>query len=415
MNKYSAGILTIGDELLIGQITDTNSVWVGRQLNELGWDIVMKETVGDNVPAIIEAMARMMEKNHIVLVTGGLGPTSDDLTLDAMSAFFEKPLILFPEVKEHIRQYFTSRGRQMSHLNSKQFYLPEGVGILANEVGTAPGMYMKKNETHFFFTPGVPVELYYIFQHHIRPKLEMWNTNSIVQSRIFTAGIGETALVENLGDGLNGWPPGISIAYLPYLGGVRLRLTARGEDSDANERMIRKIGEDLKRRLGPHFISSEFGQWNEVIQDIMIRKSLTLATAESCTGGFIASEITGLPGSSGYFSGSVISYSNEVKQSVLQVRPLTLEVNGAVSSQCAEEMLDGLLELMKTDIGIAVTGIAGPGGGSDEKPVGTVFVSVGNVKRKVTERLYFKSSRRGIVEYSYHQAMYLLYKFLSTL
>ncbi len=415
MNKYSAGILTIGDELLIGQITDTNSVWMGRQLNEIGWDIAMKETVGDNIPDITEAMTRMMEKHHVVLVTGGLGPTSDDLTLDAMSAFFDKPLILFPEVKETIRQYFASRGRQMSQLHDKQFYLPEGVGVLANEVGTAPGMYMKKKETHFFFTPGVPTELYYIFQHHIRPKLEMWNSASIVQSRLFTAGIGETALVENMGEGLNGWPPGLSIAYLPYLGGVRLRLTAKGGNVRENEGLINRVGEDLKKRLGSHFISAEYGQWNEIIQNIMISKNLTLSTAESCTGGFIASEITDLPGSSTYFSGSVVSYANEVKQNVLQVKPETLEIYGAVSSQCAEEMLEGALALMKTDIGIAVTGIAGPGGGTDDKPVGTVFISVGNDKRKVTEQFYFRSSRKGIVEYTYHNAMYMVYKFLSTL
>lgn len=415
MNKYSAAILTIGDELLIGQISDTNSVWLGRQLNEIGWDVSMKETVGDNIPDITEAMTRMMEKHRVVFVTGGLGPTSDDLTLDAMSAFFGKPLILFPEVKEQIRQFFASRGRELSILHDKQFYLPEGVGILANEVGTAPGMYMKKNETHFFFTPGVPTELYYIYEHHIRPKLETWNSTSIVQSRLFTAGIGETALVENMGEGLNGWPPGLSIAYLPYLGGVRLRLTAKGMNAAENASLISRIEEDLKKRLGQHFISTEYGQWNEIIQNVMVTRNLTLSTAESCTGGFIASEITDLPGSSAYFSGSVVSYANEVKQNVLQVRSETLEDYGAVSSQCAEEMLEGVLTLMKTDIGIAVTGIAGPGGGTVSKPVGTVFISVGNGKSKVTERFYFRSSRKGIVEYTYHNAMYLVYKFLSTL
>lgn len=413
MPKNSAAILTIGDELLIGQITDTNSVWIGQQLDELGWSIHIKETVGDRVTDIVETMTRLMKHHQIVVVTGGLGPTSDDRTLEAMAAFFEKPLVLFPGVETKIRTYFTSRGRMVSDLHKKQYFLPEGVEVLSNEVGTAPGMHMMKGETHFFFTPGVPVELQYIFQEHIRPKVEKWNAGSILQSHLFTAGIGETAVVDLLGEGLQNWPPGLGISFLPYLGGVRLRLTAHDADKHRNTDLINGVRNDLMRRLGPHFISSEFGQWNAIIQNIMLRKTLSLATAESCTGGFIASQITNVPGSSGYFKGSVVSYANEVKRRVLNVRAETIETHGAVSHQCAEEMLEGVLKLIKPDIGIAVTGIAGPGGGTSEKPVGTVFVAVGNEETKDVQQFYYRSSRQGIVEYTYHQAMYMAYKFLS--
>lgn len=413
MPKHSVGILSIGDELLIGQITDTNSVWIGQQLDELGWDIDAKETVGDSVLKIVEAFTRMMKHHQIVVVTGGLGPTSDDLTLEAMSSFLGQPLVLFPEVEHIIRQYFLSKGRTVSDHHRKQYFLPKGIEILPNKVGTAPGMYFEKDDTHFFVTPGVPVEMRYIYEHSIRLKVEKWNTGTILQSHIFTAGIGETTLVDRLGEGLQGWPPGLGIAYLPYLGGVRLRLTAHGADQRRSEEVMKGVRLDLIKRLGHHYISSEFSQWNEIIQDLMIQKALTLSTAESCTGGYIASQITDVPGASGYFTGSVVSYANEVKHDVLKVRTETLETHGAVSPQCAEEMLDGILALLKPDIGIAVTGIAGPGGGTTEKPVGTVFVAVGNEHRKEVEQFNYRSSRQGIVEYTYHQAMYMVYKFLS--
>lgn len=407
--------MTIGDELLIGQINDTNSTWISQQFNEMGWTILSRETVGDNIQDITEAMGRLSKKSTVVIVTGGLGPTSDDRTLEAMSHYFETPLILFPEVQEKIRQYFASRGRKLSAHHSKQFYLPEKVEVLANEVGTAPGMLMQEDGKQFYFTPGVPVELRYIFDHHIRPRLESRRRTSLVQKRMFTAGIGETDLVDRLGDELKRWPADLKIAYLPYLGGVRLRLTAIGDNREENNTMISEARAYIKKRLEGYFIASDYNQWNEIIQHLMIRKGLTLSTAESCTGGFIASRITDLPGSSGYYTGSIVSYANYVKEDVLQVSHDTLEEFGAVSKECAEEMLEGLIDLTNTDVGIAVTGIAGPGGGSDSKPVGTVFVSVGNKIKNETRRFNFRSSRAGIVEYSYHQAMYMVYKFLSTL
>lgn len=414
MNKSVAGIITIGDELLIGQITDTNSVWISQELNKMGCEVGSKETVSDTIGSIADALHGMEEKCQIVLVTGGLGPTSDDRTIEAMSLFFEKPLVIFPQVRERIRNYFTSRGRSMSVHHRKQFCLPEGAEILENRVGTAPGMHIKKNETHYFFMPGVPVELRYIFENHIRPRLEKWFSDSLIQTHIFTAGIGETDLVDRLGEGLQGWPSNLRIAYLPYLGGVRLRLTANGDDKEYNQDIISRTKDDFITRLGHHYISSDYDQWNEIIQEMMIRENLTLATAESCTGGYIASQITDLPGSSGYFLGTVVSYANSVKQDVLKVSPYTLSEYGAVSEQCAEEMLDGVLELIGADVGVAITGIAGPGGGSKGKPVGTVFVSVGNTVRKNTVRLYSELSREGVVEYTYHQTMYSLFRFLST-
>ncbi|MBY5957945.1 CinA family nicotinamide mononucleotide deamidase-related protein [Membranicola marinus] len=413
MPENNAAILTIGDELLIGQITDTNSVWIGQQMDNMGWRIGAKETVRDSVPVIVEALTRLMHQHQVVIVTGGLGPTADDKTLEAMSVFFQKPLVLFPEVEAKIRQYFAARGKSVSEQHRKQFYLPEGTDVLSNEVGTAPGMHMSRKGTHFYFTPGVPVELRYIFQKHIRPQVEAWNSGSVVQSHLFTAGIGETAVVDLLGDGLHNWPSFLGISFLPYLGGVRLRLTAQDSDGVRNRTLVDQVRKDLIKRLGSHFVSSELGQWNEIIQKMMLEQKLTLATAESCTGGYIASQITHVAGSSGYFKGSVVSYANEVKTQVLGVRKETIQNHGAVSRPCAEEMLTGLLGVIDADIGIAVTGIAGPGGGSAEKPVGTVFVAVGDGSVMNVERFNYRSSRHGIIEYTYHQAMYMVYKFLS--
>lgn len=412
MNEKRSGILTIGDELLIGQITDTNSVWIGQKLNKSGWKILSKQTVGDDVDAIVAALEDMESQCQVIIVTGGLGPTSDDKTLEALSRFFNRPLILHQDVKEHIERYFSERGRQISPHHAKQFYLPQGAEALTNQVGTAPGLHFVREDVHFFITPGVPQELHYIFEQYVQPLLDRMASRREVQAHLFTAGIGETSLVDRLGAFLDQWPAWIKVAYLPYMGGVRLRITAEGNDLAENSRQIEVMRQGLKDRLVPHVISEKYDQWNEVIQHMMIDRKMTLATAESCTGGYIASQITTTPGSSAYFKGTVVSYANEVKRNVLQVREETLKIHGAVSSACAEEMLKGVLSVIRADVGVAVTGIAGPGGGSAEKPVGTVYVSVGNDSNVMTQRFNFRSTRQGIVEYTYNQAMYMIYKFL---
>lgn len=413
MNEFTSGILTIGDELLIGQILDTNSAWLGRELVEAGWKVRYHHTVGDREQDIVNALRAMAVQCRIILVSGGLGPTSDDRTLQAVAAFSDRKLVFYPEVKEKIETYFQERGRRMLPSHSKQFYLPEGIEILKNEAGTAPGLHLEHDGVHFFFMPGVPSEMKYIYHKSLLPRLRKIILPTQAQVRIFTAGIGETDIVEKIEEDIRTWPVGTEIAYLPYLGGVRLRITAEGSDAAGNQRVIDGITDRLRSLLGDHFISTESDKWNKILQNLCVDKNIRLATAESCTGGFIASQIVRVPGSSAYFTGSIVSYANEVKQNVLGVQAETLKTRGAVSAECAEEMLDGLLRLTGADTGIAVTGIAGPDGGTPGKPVGTVYVSVGNRERKVTGKIFYKSTRSGIIEYTYHQAMYRAYKFLS--
>lgn len=413
MNEFTAGILTIGDELLIGQILDTNSSWLGKELVEAGWKVRYHHTVGDREQDIVDALRAMAARCRIILVSGGLGPTSDDRTLQAVSSFSDRKLVFYPEVKEKIEAYFQERGRRMLPSHSKQFYLPEGIEILKNEAGTAPGLHLEHGGVHFFFMPGVPSEMKYIYHKSLLPRLRKMILPTQAQVRIFTAGIGETDIVEKIQDDINTWPAGTEIAYLPYLGGVRLRITAEGKEVVENQRVVEEITQRLRTLLGEHFISLESDKWNKIMQKLCVDKNIRLATAESCTGGFIASQIVRVPGSSAYFTGSIVSYANEVKQNVLGVREETLRTQGAVSAECAEEMLDGLLRVTGADVGIAVTGIAGPDGGTPEKPVGTVYVSVGDRRSKVTKKIFYKSTRSGIIEYTYHQAMYRAYKFLS--
>jgi|SRR5690625_371270 len=413
MSKYIAGILTIGDELLIGQIMDTNGPWLSRKMSEGGWKVRHHVTVGDRENDIVEALKGLAEECQVILVTGGLGPTADDVTLQAVASFSNRKLVFFPEVEQKILAYFKARNRKVTPLHEKQFYLPEGIEILKNEAGTAPGLYLQQNGTHFFFMPGVPSELKYIFKHSLRPRLAEIVSPLFSQVRIFTAGIGETAIAEMLQDDITDWPEWVDLAYLPYAGGVRLRITADGPDPDRNEQVLSKITRQIRQYLGSSFISTEQDAWSKVMKEYCIENKITVGVAESCTGGFIASQITMIPDAGQYFQGGIVSYANSVKEKVLGVRKETLETHGAVSAQCAEEMLAGVLEITGADAGIAVTGIAGPAGGSPDKPVGTVFICAGNREKRMVKRIFYKSVRAGIIEYTYNQAMYELYKFLS--
>lgn len=413
MSEHIAGILTIGDELLIGQIMDTNGPWLSRKMAEGGWKVRHHVTVGDREKDIVEALRGLAEECEVVLVTGGLGPTEDDVTLQAVASFSNRELVFFPEVEQKILAYFKARNRKVTPFHQKQFYLPEGIEILKNEAGTAPGLYLPLNGVHFFFMPGVPSELKYIFKHSLRPRLSEIVSPLFSQVRIFTAGIGETAIAEMIQDDLSGWPDWVDIAYLPYAGGVRLRITADGSDPDQNKSVLEDITRQIRQYLGPSFISTEQDGWNKVMKDYCIRREITVGVAESCTGGFIASQLTLIPDAGQYFQGGIVSYANSVKEKVLGVRTETLETHGAVSAQCAEEMLRGVLEVTGADAGVAVTGIAGPAGGSPDKPVGTVFICAGDRDKRKVKKVFYKSVRAGIIEYTYNQAMYELYKFLS--
>lgn len=413
MAENTVSIVTIGDELLLGQIIDTNSAWLGQELALLGFEVKAKYVVADEIDDICEALGAAGRHSKYVIVSGGLGPTSDDLTLDAAAKFFGDDLVEHKETKALIAAFFESRGRVMSASHSKQFFLPSKATVFENKVGTAPGMKLHRNGSDYFFVPGVPVEMKYLYENYIIPALNNGGSEDMVRYHLFTAGIGETTIVDIMSEELAALPSYIKLAYLPYHGGVRIRITGRDLNSEDKVNVLNQFKAELIAKLGPHFIAENHNAWTTAMASILTDKGLKLATAESCTGGYIGHKMTSLSGSSDYFLGGIISYDNRVKVDLLKVNQETLDEFGAVSENCAREMLLGLCRAIPCDIGVVTTGIAGPSGGTVDKPVGTIYIGVGNENRQIIEKFSFRSSRLGNIESTYSMAMYMVYKFLS--
>lgn len=413
MDNNKVSIVTIGDELLLGQIVDTNSAWLGQQLAQLDFEVVSRYVVQDDILDIQKALDQASYQADIIIVSGGLGPTSDDLTLEAVSMYFNMPLVEHIETRQRIESYFLKRGRVMSESHQKQFYLPQNARVLPNNVGTAPGLRLEKDGKIYFFVPGVPVEMKFLYENYIQVELNHGQSLHNVRYHLFTAGIGETSLVDSIKDELATLPSNIKMAYLPYHGGVRIRISGSNIVTSEQQSDLTALKQRIIAKLGEHFIVENHNDWGTIMAEVFLNKNINLSTAESCTGGYIAHKITERAGSSQYFFGSVVAYDNSVKQEVLKVNSETLSRYGAVSEPCAQEMLTGLLDLMGTDLGIVTTGIAGPDGGTEQKPVGTVFIGVGNKNQQIVQRFQFRSSRMGIIESTYHASMYMVYKFLS--
>ncbi|GAA5221405.1 CinA family nicotinamide mononucleotide deamidase-related protein [Membranihabitans marinus] len=413
MAENTVSIIAIGDELLLGQIVDTNSAWLGQELALHGFEVNAKYTVADEINDICEALTTAGRRSKYVIVSGGLGPTSDDMTIAAAERFFEDTLVEHEPTKTAISSYFESRGRVMSSHHAKQFYLPSNATVFANEVGTAPGIKMYRNGTYYFFVPGVPVEMKYLYEKYILPSLNNGGVDNMIRYHLFTAGMGETSLVELIAEDLSRLPPNIKMAYLPYHGGVRIRITGRDMDTPEKRDYLSRFKSTVIAKLGLHFVAENHNSWSTAMAAILKERGFKLATAESCTGGYIGHKMTSLSGSSEYFLGGIIAYDNEVKSALLNVKQETLDTHGAVSENCAREMLKGLCSAMPCDVGVVTTGIAGPTGGSKDKPVGTIFIGVGNENRQIIEKFSFRSSRLGNIESTYSMAMYMVYKFLS--
>jgi len=390
-----AEIITIGDEILIGQTVDTNSAWIAQELNLLGIDVVRIVSISDKKDEIFKALNNARKNTDLVLITGGLGPTDDDITKKTLAEYFDTKLVQNKEVLNHVEEFVIKRKAHMNDRNVKQADVPENCSIIKNEIGTAPGMLFNKGDVTYISMPGVPFEMKRMMTQFILPELaKIEKGYYIIHKVILTQGWPESKLAEHLEEWENQIPEEISVAYLPSPGIIKLRLTAKGTNQ---EHLINLISDQVKKLkiLIPRLIC---GYDNDKLEDIvgmlLNKEKKTLSLAESCTGGNISHLITSIPGSSEYFLGGVVAYSNQIKEAVLFVNNNSIVNYGAVSKQVVEEMAMGVRRLYKSDFSIATSGIAGPGGGTEEKPVGTTWIAVAS-ETMVLSKKYVLGNHRG--------------------
>lgn len=413
MKKYNATLLTIGDELLIGQITDTNSVWLGQQLSDIGISVKEKITVGDREEEIIKAINHAVTTTDIVLITGGLGPTHDDRTVDALCGYLGCGKSFYQEGYDHVMKIMEERGRTVTDAFKKQFSLPEVCTPLHNRMGTAPGILIHSGGGLIASMPGVPYEMKALMEDHILPLIKSSYTDQvIVHKTIRTAGVGESTIAEMIQEVEASLPDHISLAYLPSIGHVRLRLSGRGESEMELEKEIKRYVDDIKSILGNLVYGEGKEEVNDAIATISLRNKWTIGTAESCTGGAIAAQIVSSPGSSAYYEGSVVSYSYELKEKLLGVDRSTIETYGAVSEETVSAMAKGAKEKLGVDAVVSVSGVAGPSGGTPDKPVGTVWMACYDGNTMKTKRILAGKDRQVNIRYSTVAALNFLRLFL---
>lgn len=402
-------LITIGDEILIGQVTDTNAVWIAKELNKIGVAVGEMVTVSDEPGQIRETLDRYIGEYDLLIMTGGLGPTKDDLTKETLAEYFESSMVVVPEVLEKITTFFKKRGRAMIESNTRQAEVPEVCTVLMNNHGTAPGMWFEKGRSILISLPGVPYEMKGLMREEVLPRIrERVTVPAVAHRTIMTQGLGESFLAELIKDWESSLPKCIKLAYLPRPGIVRLRLSASGKCAEDAVQMLDKLVLKLQEIIPHHIFGFDDISLEKALGDTLKERALTLATAESCTGGNIAHLITSVPGSSAYFSGSVIAYQNEVKASVLKVENGVINRYGAVSKQVVEQMVKGVMTVLGSDTAIATSGIAGPDGGLEEKPVGTTWISVAYKNKLISKKYLFGGTRERIIDQASFTAMQLL-------
>lgn len=415
MENIKTSIITIGDELLIGQVIDTNSAWMAQELNKIGVWVHRRVAVGDVADEIWKALDDEGAASDVILITGGLGPTSDDITKPLLCKYFAGKMVMHEEALAHVTYLFEhvfKRPMPLLDVNRKQAEVPDVATVLKNYVGTAPGMLFEKNGKIFISMPGVPHEMKSIMEKHVLPLLKQkFELPYIGHRTLLTAGIGESFLAERIKHFESSLPQDIKLAYLPNYGMVRLRLTAQGE-KETTERELDETFSILKNEVMDVLAIDEDIPFEILLGRLLKEKNKTVSTAESCTGGNIAHLITSVAGSSNYFKGSIVSYDNSIKENVLHVSNETLSSVGAVSEETVKQMVKGVLNVMQTDYAIAVSGIMGPGGGSEEKPVGTVWMAVGNAHKTETKKMQFRFDRKRNIELTTVNALYLLCMFI---
>jgi nicotinamide-nucleotide amidase len=404
-----AEIITIGDEILIGQIVDTNSAWMAAKLNEEGISIKQISSVSDNREHILTALAEAATRADIILITGGLGPTKDDITKKTLAEYFNVGLVLNADVLANVESIFKKYNRPLLEVNRKQAEVPENCEVIMNNNGTAPGMWFNDKGKIYVSMPGVPFEMKYMMEEEVIPKLKAVLTLPvIIHKTILTVGEGESFLAEKIADIEDSLPANIKLAYLPKMGQVRLRLSAYGENEAELTDKIDVFAHKIVERVGINVVAEEDIPLEKVVLNYMADRGLTLTTAESCTGGYISHLITQHAGSSKVFLGGAVSYSYELKESILGVKNETLWQHGAVSRETVKEMVEGALFNFKSDYAVAVTGIAGPGGGTEDKPVGTVWIAVANANKTLMKKFTFGNKRLQNIERTAVAAFFML-------
>lgn len=408
----SVEIITIGDEILIGQTIDTNSAWMGQRLNEVGLEVSQIRSIADTEEAIFEALDAVKPETELVLLTGGLGPTKDDLTKHALTKYFDDRLIYSEETFQHIRYLFARFGRVPNELNKKQAELPEKAEILRNDMGTASGMRWKKNGCYYISMPGVPYEMRFIMDTHVLPwALQNLERGVVVHKVILTQGVPESELAKRIADWEEALPPFIKLAYLPSPGMVKLRLTARGTDEEMLRNVIAHESSKVHDMLGNVIFGEDSDSIEELVGKMLIKQRATLCLAESCTGGTIGHMLTKIPGCSRYFLGGTISYANEIKTSLLSVNPGSLQRDGAVSQEVVEQMALGAKKLFGATYALSTSGVAGPDGGTEHKPVGMVWIGLAGPENEViSEVFHFGSNRHTNIKKSALAALDMLRK-----
>lgn len=413
MNRIRASIITIGDELLIGQTVDTNSAWMGTHLNDAGIWVQRRVAVGDDRQAILSALDEESAKSKVVLITGGLGPTADDITKPVLLEYFGGRMVQDEDTYTRVMALFESRGLPVLERNVAQAMVPDSCTVLPNLRGTAPGMWFEKNDCIFVSMPGVPHEMKGLMENAVIPRLqERFETPALLHHTLITSGMGESFVAERIRDFESALPKHIKLAYLPSYGLLKLRLTTEAPDKITAAAEMKDAFQTLRSLVADILVAEADLPMGVILGNVLLEKGKTVGTAESCTGGRIASQLTAVAGSSRYFKGSLVSYANETKINLLHVNPNTLLQHGAVSEQTVREMAEGALETLKVDCVMAVSGIMGPDGGTDEKPVGSVWIAVGG-KGDIRTMLYrFRYDRPRNTEMTVVAAMNELRKWL---
>ncbi|WP_395767890.1 competence/damage-inducible protein A [Aquirufa sp.] len=408
-----AEIITIGDEILYGQILDTNTQWISLELDKIGIKTIRKSSVGDQKDEIVQILVEAQKRADIVFITGGLGPTKDDLTKKILADFFACPLALHPDALQDVTDFFAKRGRELSELNRDQALLPTKCTFIPNKQGTAPAMWFNELETVWVSMPGVPFEMKSIMETEVLPRIkEFFKLPVIVHQLRKVVGIGESYLSDLIQDWELQLPSHLKLAYLPSLGIVKLRLTGFGKDEDHLNADIEAEFEKVMPLIKSYVFGRERDELAAVVGQILMDQHSTLAVAESCTGGYLAHQFTQYAGSSAYFQGGVISYANDVKIKQLGVDELIIKNEGAVSESCVKAMAEGARKHLGTTFALATSGIAGPDGGTKDKPVGTIWIALAHPDGVIARKLTQGGTRMQNIHLSSLTAINLLRRYL---
>jgi nicotinamide-nucleotide amidase len=413
MNEMHASIVTIGDELLIGQTIDTNSAFIAQELNKIGIWVKRRIAVGDVKEEILNALTQQSKDNQIIIITGGLGPTADDITKPALCEYFNSNIIIDEAALENVKTIFTRLNRPLIERNLKQAEVPHNCIVLQNKRGTAPGMWFEKDNVIYVSLPGVPHEMRGLITDSVIPKLkERFTLPFIVHKTALVAGKGESEIAELIKDFEEALPAHIKLAYLPAYGMVRLRLTAKSDNEQEVTEEITNHFQQLQTLVKQWLVADEDISLQEALEKLLEKKGLFVGTAESCTGGYIAHLLTSRSGASKSYKGSVVSYANETKENVLHVTHDTLTEYGAVSEETVTQMAKGAVLTLNVDYSIATSGIMGPEGGSAEKPVGTVWIAVANKSKVKASKFFFRFDRQRNIQLTANAALNMLRLFI---